>query len=406
MNNLKQTIVIFTTDLYRGGIAQATYKYALALKEFYKVTLVVYDNVPINYELPEEITLKQIKIPLAVNWGKTKSQRFFKKTYRVLGLPLAFAKFLYFIYKSNPKIIFSLGYIPNIINICSKVFFVNIHRIISERTFAEIDLEKTKLKGRLLRGICSKVYKRSDLILSLTEELKDSLILNYNIKRDKIIVCPNFFMIKSIKEKGYKTIPDEHSFIKNKNIIINTGRITRQKGQWFLIRVFKELLKSYPDWYLVILGDGELEIELKELVEKLDINSNVFFLGNVENPFMYYKLAKLFVFPSLWEGFPNALVEAMISGLPVISSNCSSGPKEILKLNGYPDEFLIKSFPNKIIKQGELIKPELDLLSAIKKIICDDNLRKMMSEEAYNIGSKYSDKNVIYRLVNILDNKL
>jgi glycosyltransferase involved in cell wall biosynthesis len=81
---------------------------------------------------------------------------------------------------------------------------------------------------------------------------------------------------------------------------------------------------------LVFLGQGELEKDLKKVVEELKIEKEVYFLGFQKNPFKFISNSKMFVFSSLYEGFPNALVEAMACEIPVISSDCKSGPREIL----------------------------------------------------------------------------
>lgn len=81
---------------------------------------------------------------------------------------------------------------------------------------------------------------------------------------------------------------------------------------------------------LAILGRGELEDYLKQLACEMDLEKDVYFLGFQKNPFKFISKSKIYVFPSLYEGFPNALCEAMACGVTVISSDCKSGPREIL----------------------------------------------------------------------------
>ena len=112
-------------------------------------------------------------------------------------------------------------------------------------------------------------------------------------------------------------------------MIINVGRLTKQKGQW-QIRAFKKVKEEITNIKLIILGTGELEDYLNKLIGELNLEKDVYFLGFQENPFKFISKSRIFVFPSLYEDFPNALVEAMACGIPVISSDCKSGPREIL----------------------------------------------------------------------------
>jgi glycosyltransferase involved in cell wall biosynthesis len=112
-------------------------------------------------------------------------------------------------------------------------------------------------------------------------------------------------------------------------VIITAGRLTKEKGQWHLIRAFAEVRKKLP-CQLAILGAGELESYLKLLAAELGIGKDVYFLGWQSNPFKFMARANLFVLPSLTEGFGLALVEAMACGLPVISTDCPGGSKEII----------------------------------------------------------------------------
>jgi glycosyltransferase involved in cell wall biosynthesis len=114
------------------------------------------------------------------------------------------------------------------------------------------------------------------------------------------------------------------------NVIINTGRFRKQKGQWYLIRAFKKVLETMPDVRLVFLGEGEFQSYAETLVNDLRIKDKVHFLGYQTNPLKFMSQATVFAFPSLWEGYPVALVEALICRVPIISADCKSGPRELL----------------------------------------------------------------------------
>jgi glycosyltransferase involved in cell wall biosynthesis len=132
-------------------------------------------------------------------------------------------------------------------------------------------------------------------------------------------------------------------------IITCVGRMETQKNQKFLIKIFSEL--PYEEWMLQFVGDGSLRHELEEYVKTLHLEDKVKFLGTRKDVQNILSKSTIFAFPSLWEGFPNALLEAMAVGVPSISNNCNTGPSELIQdgVNGFlvdiGDE---KEFKNKL----------------------------------------------------------
>lgn len=192
------------------------------------------------------------------------------------------------------------------------------------------------------------IYKYSDKIISQSKMMKDDLIENYNVSPEKITIINN--PLNQEIELAYKTI--DHSTIK-KNEIIFVGRLEKQKGLTYLFESFKLVLQEEPDLKLIIIGEGSLYKELVNYSKKLGIEQNIIFHGFEKQIDFHFKNAKLTVLTSLFEGFPNVLVESIFLGTPVVSFDCKSGPSEIIEegVNGFLVEYLnIAEMAEKILK--------------------------------------------------------
>ncbi len=113
--------------------------------------------------------------------------------------------------------------------------------------------------------------------------------------------------------------------------ILNVGRLQRQKGQDVLIEAFAAIADECKEWRLAIAGAGRLEEQLKSLASRLGIAARIDWLGEVDDVYSLYRKASIFALPSRHEGMPNALLEAMSTGLPAIVTNASPGPLEMIE---------------------------------------------------------------------------
>lgn len=239
----------------------------------------------------------------------------------------------------------------NLVNILSKN---NDKIIVSIRSY--ISKNSSGFYGKIFNFLTKFLYNKSDIIVSVSKILKNDLVKNYNLDKNKIKVIYNPYNLEKIEKMSNEKLDSKFEKIFDKPTIINVGRLSRPKGQWHLIRAFKKAKKTIPNIQLIILGQGEMENYLKKTVKKLGVNDCVHFLGFKDNPFKYIANSSIFVLSSIYEGFPNVLAEAMACKTPIISSDCKSGPREILA----PNTDLNKSV-NKIeyAKYG-ILTPELD----------------------------------------------
>lgn len=171
------------------------------------------------------------------------------------------------------------------------------------------------------------LYPRADLIIAQSIGMKDDLIKNISLPLKKIKIVYNPVDINYVLSKSQEANPfSDEKYIR----IVSVGRLSYQKGFDILLEAIKILVKFFPNIRLYILGEGPLRDQLISMANDLKIENNVFFIGFVENPYIYIKNSDVFVLPSRWEGFPNVLLEALACNAKIVSTNCKSGPSEIL----------------------------------------------------------------------------
>ena len=232
------------------------------------------------------------------------------------------------------------------------------------------------------RRISNRILDTYFLIFATRITVQFKSYVNYYpaILRKKVTCIPNpIYPQKLCKKKNNS----------NSKIILNVGRLCPQKNQQFLIKAFKTVADEFPGWRLVLVGDGQNEIYLKGLTKKLGLEENVIFTGAVKNVFDWYNKAEFFVFPSIFEGFPNALSEALAHGLPSI---------------GFQETFGVNELINDHIN-GLLTEKNEDAFSeAIKYLIINEKVRRQMSESARQIVVKYAPENIFNQWDNFFQN--
>ncbi len=167
------------------------------------------------------------------------------------------------------------------------------------------------------------IYPRHSLVAPTHGVAKD-LADNFDIKRTHVI--PHGIDIESIRSQAQHE-PDD---LPEYPYIISVGRLTPAKDYPTLLHAYSAAQSKGLEEHLLIVGDGELADSLLKLSTDLGLSQHVHFLGHRPNPFPYIKRSRYFILSSVWEGFGLALLEALSLGLPAISTNCPSGPAEIL----------------------------------------------------------------------------
>jgi len=309
MQNKK--IVFLVNSLDGGGAERVVSTLLNNLVDSYDCYLILLEN-KIRYALD-----KRIRVIILDNSSSTQNGMA-----KFLSLPLLGYKLSKIIKEYNFTQVVSFLYRSNYINILAKYF--SKHKvIISERIAPSSMYVNTSLSSKTSKYLIKNLYNKADLIIAVSYAIKYDLETNFNIRTKQIVIYNPYDInniVKLSQEKIYIEIDKENS-------LITVGSLGKRKNHSLLIRSFSKVERNLK---LYILGIGEEEQNLKDLTVRLGIQKRVVFLGFDNNPYKYLSKCSIFVLSSNSEGFPNVLAEAMICGCNVISTDCLSGPREIL----------------------------------------------------------------------------
>jgi len=234
--------------------------------------------------------------------------------------------------REQPQAVLSALNYVNIVAIWAKFLSkVRTRLVVTEHntlswSVANIPSVKTRLMPFLIRTF----YPCADVVVTVSHGVAEDLIARTGLPAEKIRVIYNPVITPELFAKAEETLDHPWFHPGEIPVILGIGRLTKQKDFPTLIRAFALVRKEHPA-RLMILGEGEERPNLEALVRELGLEGEVALPGFVENPYKYMKRAAVFVLSSRWEGLPTVLIEALALGTPVVSTNCPSGPMEILE---------------------------------------------------------------------------
>lgn len=251
------------------------------------------------------------------------------------------ASFIKYLHKEKPHAVISAREYLNIVNIvcCATTLnrtkaIVSLHTNQTAENFHSQHNSALLYKKTYFKLMAKLLYRVPSKIVAVSEGVADDFAFRMGVKRRRIKVIYNpVYKPYNFDSENIEEVDERFKNLKTR-FIIGVGRLTHQKDFATLIESFY-LLRKKEDVSLVILGEGPLRKELEQQIERLSLSDHVLLLGFVSNPLYYVRRASALVVSSKFEGFGNTIVEALGVGTPVVSTNCPSGPEEILQNGKY-----------------------------------------------------------------------
>ena len=315
----KRKLMLISPMLHQGGFERVCVTTARLLQPYFDVTIVIFDSANIAYDVEG---LSIIDIQMGVRKGKLQ---------KILNIIRRSRKVRKLKKEMQPEIAYSFGPTANMVNAFSKTGKEKVW--LGLRNYTDVE-EETKM--RLL-------VKKADLIVCCSRDIEKSVKIKYKFNNTAVLY--NLYDADTIrKEAAASDLPlpfaeelKEVGSLQQEpgqlRYLVSMGRDDPMKGFWHMIKAFKLVHDQIPEARLILMGAGTFQ-KYKTLAEQLKITDAIYFAGMRRDPYALLKYGEVYLLTSANEGFPNALVEAMTLSLAPVSTNCLTGPAEILVRNG------------------------------------------------------------------------
>lgn len=380
---LSKRIAFVTPDLRSGGSERSASELTIALSSrFEKMYYMVFNSEEISYKIDAELI--DINAPASANIVK----KVFNTFKRARGIRKA-------VKKNNIDTVMSFTPIANRALRYSRA---KCRKIAACRGFDDLMRHPGEYHECIKKG-CS--------ILFNSLEAMNYYFALYPNDRNKCVTIENLIDCARIREMAEEPLEQElEDFYRTHKVITTVASFSKYKGHWELLKSFAVLKKTVPDAGLVLVGHmGELEDKLRKAVLESEYSEDIIFVGYSSNPFKYVSKSMVYALPSISEGFPNALVEAMCCGTPCVSVVCRTGPRELLfdsdfdrTVKGYviaDNGIAVSEFEGTIdFNLANISESHVIFASALERVLKDENLRSVISKKGLNRAEK-NDKSKI-----------
>ncbi len=366
MNN--NPIIMLIPSLSGGGAERVAINIVPYLSNHFDVTVALLDE-NIAYPIDESISYKAFSRNLEGNLS------------HIIRIPYHIFSLAWLIRETKAQVVLSILEQANIINILTKALIKH-KAIISQHVEPVRQYSGKGILGKVIFNSSRLLYRYSDKIVCVSKAIKEIVGSNYNIPADKMRVIYNPVDTKrDFKEKKVVgiSLPERY--------ILHVGRMRlAHKAQDILLKAFAMVRSSTPNIKLVLLGLGPDQGIIKQLAQELGLKNDVVFAGWQENITSIMRQAEMLVLSSRYEGLPMVIVEALASGCPVVSTDCPTGPREILGNNEYG---LLVPVENPTAL-AESMKRLLNYES-LRKYYSKQGIKRAMDFDLEKIGREYVD---------------
>lgn len=412
-----KNVLLLVNQLHGGGAQKVISNLSIELCNDYNLTLVIYNDIE-KIVYPYKGDLIRIELPYA---NDTSSNPFFARLIRFIVLIRKLRTL-----KKKRKIDISISFMEasNIINVLSGR---GEKRILSVRSYLTLEFKDHK-RMNILKNAIRVLYNRADSIVVPSSLIQKDLVNNFNVNENKVALIYNFIDKDKINGLKMEPVEKELEFLDfTFPFLINVGRLTYPKGQWFLIPLLKKVQQKIPNAKLIIVGEGLLKDTLISLAIKADLsvfdinsgtnsgsinNSDIILLGYQSNIYPFLFKSNLFIFSSVYEGFPNVIIEAMACHLPILSADCVSGPREILAPG---TEGALKINSIELAKFGILLPvlddkdPDLEnklnsWAEAAVQILSDETVSTHYRQQSLLRSEDYEKAGIMKQWINLIEN--
>jgi glycosyltransferase involved in cell wall biosynthesis len=331
MDKQQQRILLIIPNLDFGGAQNSFSRLSLLLKPYCSLLLVVFnkDNIaPLEFggDLVElEVSGSETIVGKIIN--------FFKRVNRLRRIKKEFTP------HASISFLEGADYINLLSSVGEEIFFY-VHG--SKQFDRNIEGVMGSLRKKILIPL---FYRRANKILVVNSRIAEELKVHFGLSKSVFEVLPNFYDVEQIQRKANEDLDTSLARFFNENIVLSiSGRLAVEKGIDRFVQIMPDLLRNHNKLKLAFIGDGpqkeivmnllrQVEMPYQELTSDSWVIAEetiVLFLGYQSNPYKFMGRSYMLVLPSLNEGMPNTLVEAMALGVPVVASDCNYGPREIL----------------------------------------------------------------------------